>query len=443
MLSNISYVKIKMNAMDIADEFIKACPHIKLSNNSDTFYEYQNSMESKGYYKQIDPLTIKGRILQFCKENMVHNLTSGLMDNVYNLFKLSCMDNRVDFDGDSYKYLLNLKNCILDIRSGKVRKMEHSPDYYMTRQFNVEYDPEAVASFNIRTLKQILPNEDKYKYFLTLMMYLLIPTYEFQKIWMFYGSGGNGKDTALTTIQAILGDANCASVSSYDIAENRFFLGCLRNKFVNISSEQRAGKLSQDNLKRLSGESTITADIKGKEPITFSSFARLLFLTNHIPQFGEMNDAIKRRYVIMHFDQSFLGNKEDTGLKGKLITESEKSGFLNLLLEQLPNIFEHRDFRTSIRFESPKCVQDETKTAFNHMNNVEEFINETFYYADEAQIKASEVFESYMLFCKNTGVKPLNRNEFYNFIESSIGLEIKAGAGNSRFIQGIVRISDL
>jgi P4 family phage/plasmid primase-like protien len=438
-----NYAKIKMNAMDIADEFIKAYPHIKLSNNSDTFYEYQDNMEAKGYYKQIDSLYIKGRILQFCKENMVHNPTSGLMDNVYNLFKLSCMDNRVDFDGDSYKYLLNLNNCILDIRSGIIQKIEHSPDYYITRQFNVEYDPEAVAKFNIRTLKQILPNEEKYKYFLTIMMYLLIPTYEFQKIWMFYGSGGNGKDTALTTIQAILGDANCASVSSYDIAENRFFLGCLRNKFVNISSEQRAGKLSQDNLKKLSGESTITADIKGKEPVTFMNFARILILTNHIPQLGEINEAIKRRYVLIHFDQTFSGGKEDTGLKGKLITETEKSGFLNLLLEQLSHIFEQKDFRYSIRFDAPKCVQNETHAAFNQMNNVDEFINDTFCLADCGQVKASEAFESYIEYCQQTRVKPLSRNDFYNSIESSIGLEIKSGAGNSRYIQGIVRISDL
>ena len=44
---------------------------------------------------------------------------------------------------DNYNYLLNCKNCVLDLKDGIIKRLDHSDKYLITKQINAEYDPAA------------------------------------------------------------------------------------------------------------------------------------------------------------------------------------------------------------------------------------------------------------------------------------------------------------
>ena len=88
--------------------------------------------------------------------------------------------------------LINLKDCILDVRIRK--RYKHTPKFLSPIQIPVEYDPEAACPEWEKFIKQIFP-KDAQDLPWEIAGNLLVPDTSSQKAILLVGEGGNGKST--------------------------------------------------------------------------------------------------------------------------------------------------------------------------------------------------------------------------------------------------------
>src|SRR5690606_9996763 len=229
------------------------------------------------------------------------------------------------------------------------------------------YDENAKAPKFEQFMEEILG--EKKEYVLNTMSYLLLPDYSYQKVFIFYGSGRNGKSVLTSVITHLLGKENVSSSSIHDLANNRFSLITLKDKLMNLSSEIGSKDLETEMIKKLSGGDVITADRKYKEPLSFINTARLIINANELPRFSELNDAILERFVLIRFPKTFRDDKVNTNL-------------INELIEELPGIFNlviTRDIRGGgggVNYSIPECIRKDRIILLSEISSAAEFMQE-------------------------------------------------------------------
>lgn len=119
----------------------------------------------------------------------------------------------------SYYYII-CKNCIVDVRDRK--QYDYSKDFFIPTLINATYDPkikkcEVVDKFMNRVC---CGDKEVESLIYEMIGYCLIPTSKFQKSFILFGDGSNGKSTLLDAIISLLGDYNVSSLSFKEINHN-------------------------------------------------------------------------------------------------------------------------------------------------------------------------------------------------------------------------------
>lgn len=118
-------------------------------------------------------------------------------------------------------------------------------------------------------------------------------------------NGRNGKGKMIELMQAMLGDAhNYSAVEFNTLADpnNRFIKKELQHKLANFDSDADASFFKNTaTLKSLSSNDMISSDVKGKDPIQFRTYARLILATNELPSFRDDSDGIRQRWLLVPF----------------------------------------------------------------------------------------------------------------------------------------------
>lgn len=112
---------------------------------------------------------------------------------------------------DSQEYLLNLNNGTLDLRTKTLRP--HDPKDLISRLIPLDYDPNLKSEPWERTLSLVLKPE-AIGFIQRVLGYCLTGSAKEQKMFIFYGTGANGKTTILRSITNIMDEY--ASQSSID-----------------------------------------------------------------------------------------------------------------------------------------------------------------------------------------------------------------------------------
>jgi putative DNA primase/helicase len=104
-------------------------------------------------------------------------------------------------DFDANRFLLNCSNGTVDLRIGEL--LPHCREQYMTQITDVAYTPEAECPIWIEFLTEIMDgNSDLVEYLQRIIGYCLTGDISEQKVFIFHGTGSNGKSTFIETIQA-------------------------------------------------------------------------------------------------------------------------------------------------------------------------------------------------------------------------------------------------
>lgn len=302
------------------------------------------------------------------------------------------------------KHLVCLKNGVLDRTTKQL--LPHSPEHFFLCRINGEYRPEADCPNISQFLAQVLRPED-IPVFWEIAGYCLTIVRFIQKAALFAGEGGNGKSTALNILQALLGEEAVANLSLQTICNNRFAVGQLQGKLVDIYDDLPPTKLfNTGQFKVLTGGGKAGAEKKFGGFYSFNNTAFFIFAANKVPESADETDAFFRRWVILIFPNKFEGEKADKNLLKKLTTDEELSGFLNHALEGLDRLMQQGDFTNA------KSVEELREQYIKKSNPVSAFVLDCLEEDSEAFVSKVELYAAFVEYCNKNALPTTPNNVF-------------------------------
>lgn len=285
---------------------------------------------------------------------------------------------------------------------------------YSTIYFDYPYDVNAKCpNFNNYISSTFEDNPENIKTVQEMFGYSLTTSTKHEKIFLLYGEGGSGKSVLIDTIKTLVTDGNYASVPM-SLLDKSFSRAGLKDKILNFSTEE-CSRLVKDSaitwLKAISSGDPIEAQFKNKDTFNFKPFCKLVFAMNDLPSIENFDDALQRRFVIIHFNKKFRGDEIDLELKeGKL--HKEMSGILQFALEGLKRLADQRDFTYS---QESKDMLDQYRL---ESNNAERFAHYYLELGDSKScLKTRDAYDKYIEYCQENSETPIKGTEFKKIIK--------------------------
>ena len=244
---------------------------------------------------------------------------------------------------------INLKNGVFDILEKKI--IDHSPDFFFLNHIPCELDDSIKECPEIDKLFTQWVGEEEKNILYELAGYCLIRGYQYQKMFFLEGNGKNGKSKYMDLLTRFVDEKNTVSVSLSELSgrsRHRFAPARLYGKLVNNAGEISYDDLKDVNiLKKSTGGDEITAEEKFKKEFNFKNYAKMIFLTNELPETPDKTDAFYRRYYPITFPFVF-NNDEANPLIIEKLSDREFQGLLyKCLYEVIPKFIE-RGFRFTV-----------------------------------------------------------------------------------------------
>ena len=385
--------------------------HHQLAISHGIYYEYQ---VKEGIWKRIDENQV-GRLLNHFFEQTAPDLWTGTYEErckkvlAVKAPRIEAFDAEVD--------LLNLKNVCFRISTGK--RYRFRPKFQQSIKLPIAYNSKAVCPKFQEFLREVTVGNTKLADTLAeLLGYCLTNEVKAEKIFVLYGNGSNGKSVFLKILQNLVGIENVSSLSVNDLETSPFSRAGLLGKKVNLQSDARGvrhGVFVTETTKAISSGDMIDAAFKFKDHFSFVPFCKLIFATNQYPSFGEdFSMGSKRRLLVLPFNATFLGKKQNKELSEELM--KELSGIFNLAIDGLRRLQE-QDFHFSFEDQSDDFVQ----ILLRQHRPVQLFVNEKIRYCNGSRVSYSSLHDCF----KQWMVK----NEIpYDFCASSLSKELAEAA---------------
>ena len=208
---------------------------------------------------------------------------------------------------------INLKNCVYDIKTGKI--YPHSKNRRFTYMIPTNYNPDIdVGGF--RKFVYDVVDIDKEPTIQEMFGYCLYTDYNIQKAFLFNGSGANGKDTLLYCLEKMIGDNNVSGESLKALTEDKYAPIELQHKLANISGETPTNfKITNsDMFKSLRGGTLIAGQRKFGQRVLFRNYAKMIFSTNKVPETNDYSYGFFRSWILVDFPNQFIGTDDNKNM---------------------------------------------------------------------------------------------------------------------------------
>jgi len=122
-----------------------------------------------------------------------------------------------------------------------------------------------------------------------------------------YGSGGNGKSVWINTIAGVLGQyAAQAPMEALTAGRNgpghpTDLAGLRGARLVSASETEEGRPWAEARIKQITGGDPITARFMRQDFFTYAPKFKLLIIGNHKPVLGNVDDALRRRFLVIPF----------------------------------------------------------------------------------------------------------------------------------------------
>jgi len=347
---------------------------------------------------------------QDCNQNLVNEVIHQIQRRTYT------PRNRFDTNLD----LISLSNGILNLKTMKF--LEPSPKYLHRVLIPVTYDTKARCPKFLKFIRECLPDpEDIITVIEEFANILLRANINFEKSSIYIGRGQNGKSTYLKLIGNVIGYENTANVSIHDLNERTFALAQLDGKLANIHTDISNEELtSLGKFKILVSGDPINAEHKNQPMFSMASFAKHFFSANEMPDIKDNSDAVYRRILITEWEKQFIGKERNTNLFNELTTEKEKSGILNILIENQHTLIRNNGFRyeQSIEYVRNKIrIEADKETEFCKSCLIEDITKKT---------PKDLTYRIYVKWCQINKVRPKSRVAFNNKLMERVSTEATA-----------------
>jgi P4 family phage/plasmid primase-like protien len=364
------------------------------------FVTIRDSLELR-YFK--DGIYVEGAeatIHEYIVHRMGYKLKNRDRQEIIEYIRYRNIANRSDFDTEVD--LLNVKNGLLDINTGKLRP--HDPAYLSMSQIPRIYDPAARCPKITKFFREVL-ERDKLGTLYRMLGYMLHRGVEYEKAFLLIGSGANGKTTLINLIKAFFGMVNCSSESLHSLVSDRFATAELHNKYVNVFADLKSDKLPETGpFKMLTSGDIMSAQKKYGKRFQFSNFAKMVFAANDPPD-TEDSYSYYRRLVILPFDRTF---EQNPNLINELTIEAELSGLLNLALKGWQALRAEGKFQE----ESIQKIKDQYQHRANYVKRFVDDICIIDFQDSECMEITDKIFKAFTDYCRKNQLREVPINTF-------------------------------
>jgi P4 family phage/plasmid primase-like protien len=265
---------------------------------------------------------------------------------------------------DSHPWLLNVRNGVVDLRSGEL--LPHDSELRITQLAAVEFAPDARSVLWERFIREVTRDDDDVAEFLQQVFGLALTGDVSDEVLICHNGGGcNGKSTALEAVGKMLGDY--AAVAPPGLFTARKFdshpteLAGLRGKRFVTAIEQEGNRALRESLiKQMTGGDTIRTRGMREDFWEMQPTWHIHIAYNTAPRLTGTDDGIRRRLVVVPWNASFKGAPDAT-VKERLTGEAERAGILNWCLEGLRKrlAFGRLEVPEACRISTDEYIDDE------------------------------------------------------------------------------------
>lgn len=221
------------------------------------------------------------------------------------------------------------------------------------------------------------------------------------------GNGRNGKSSFIGLIHTIMGTRNTSRLQLAELG-NWHKNHCLVNTLVNAPDEEKPGTLEDTDLFRtIADHGTIELDVMhGQKPIEVVCDFQCVSASNHLPNWeGTDAEACIRRARIIPFRADLSGeDNKNENFEKKTYTPARVAHFLGVVLG-VAKYYMTRDFPESKSSEVMRDILQENMVSYR------------LYYTSFISFfgryhKLREVYDDYVIWCKDKGYKINKYDEF-------------------------------
>jgi len=321
---------------------------------------------------------------------------------------------------------INFRNGFYDPVTKKM--IPHDPKYRAINQIPHSFDPVrgVMGAVFPEWLDSVTGSPEDLEMLLQFSGLCLTRDTRQQKFMILLGEGGTGKSTVIRVIDLMIGADNISNISLNQLTQ-RFSAFGLMGKLLNSCADLEIDALSDvSTLKKCLGEDTLSAEAKGKDAISFKSYAKLIFSTNELPIVkAEKTNGFYRRLLILTMNR--VPEKKDPYFFDKLSAEIDD--FIVLSVKALERLYQIGEIT-----ESPGSVEA-VKRLRCDSDTVEAFLTEKIVKSPDYKIKKSDLYREYEAYCQDMERQSLTKQNFYRSMKVKGYGEIKTNG--TEYFKGI------
>jgi putative DNA primase/helicase len=223
-----------------------------------------------------------------------------------------------------------------------------------------------------------------------------------------FGTGGNGKGVFTSTVSDILGDYAIVAPMEMFLASNTerhpTEIARLRGARLVVASETQKGRRwDESKIKTLTGGDKLTGRFMRGDFFDFKPTHKFLIAGNHKPSFRTVDEAIRRRFLLVPFTVSIPKKDRDPQLAEKL-----KAEWPAILRWMIDGCLEWR--RSGLMV--PDIVRAATDDYLADQDTISQWAEEKLEAAPEAFMKTRDLFANWRQWCEDRNLSPGTETAF-------------------------------
>ena len=339
---------------------------------------------------------------------------------------------------DKDDFLLNCKNCVLDLSGDQPKALEHSADLLLSKLCNANYNPAATCTLWEKTVNEIMQGDaEKIKYLQKMSGRLLTGDTSEEEFYIFFGATTrNGKSTITELLLYLLGDyATTISPESLAIKANKDsrtaspdIAKLAGTRFVVASEPPRRMLFDSSLVKTLTGRDTVSARFLHENEFQFKPKFKLILNSNYLPVISDKTVFSSNRVKVVPFERHFTEKEQNKHLKEQL--QQEIDGILNWCIKGL-------QLYRKEGLEPPVAVQNATHEYSEDSDKVGKFISECLVKTNQ-NLAAKDVYEKYSQWCNDCGLGIDGRTSFYEELKTK-NLLSKTGTVIGKTVKNVIK----
>mgnify|MGYP001574744636 CR=1 FL=1 len=358
--------------------------------------------------------------------------------------KMAQTDPRIGVPVDYWDrdpYLIGVANGVVDLRTGTL--LQGRPDLHITRRCPVGYTPGLEGLPRFQEFLDFATGYDKsyQKWLQRAMGYTLTGLNTLDVMFMMYGPPGSGKNVMVEALVKILGEQQYAFPLDSSVlaqadgksnqADMYFWAEMRGRRMIWVDELPESERIKENQVKKLTGSSLISARSPGEKPFTFESQGKLWVTTNHRPIITD--DAMWRRIRPIPWTQ--VPTKPDPSLKAYL--HDPEGGLPAILAWAVQGAIEVLNSPEPDPVGWCSQVQEAAEMYRKNEDRIGLFLEEEFDQDAMGVLGIKEFYAPYNVWCEGRGERALSQIRFTNKL-SERGLQI-TGSGNRAMIYGFKR----